>query len=340
MEHRDDICLEEWRPAPLHGHGMMSIFSMAVAKLKKAENKGLALAINIQESTTVYASLNPEGNIWLDYFFQPHEVSHPSLTRGAEPTSIDTDKIQPLTSAGIWGHAALSWSAGTVHDAREMVTRYLRLNPDFQTSVSNSANTLFVHDTRYLAVHVRLGDKEHEAPQNFTLTLDTMVRVIKQTAIDFSQCSGIFLCTDDRELKANLRNALETGGFTVCTYASVLSENRGIGLHFDRSLDKRTKTTDIWHEVVLMARFCYGLVSTNSNVSTMAVYLAPHEYPHRDFWGNTLQGTCGDRQTDEYQRSSKRRRRGAGGGGGGGDATAADAGDRQSVDPKDAVSFQ
>ena len=68
VEHRDDICLEEWRPAPLHGHGMMSIFSMAIAKLKKAENKGLALAINIQESTSLYASFNPEGNIWLDYF--------------------------------------------------------------------------------------------------------------------------------------------------------------------------------------------------------------------------------------------------------------------------------
>ena len=48
-----------------------------------------------------------------------------------------------------------------------------------------------------------------------------------------------------------------------------------------------------------------------------------------------MQGTCGDRQTDEYQRSStKRRRRRAGGGGGGGGATAADAGGKQCVDPK------
>ena len=78
----NDTFLEEWRPTPLTGHGMMSIFSMCIAHLKKAENKGFALAINIQEDATVYASFNPEGNIWTDYFFQPHEVSHPSLICG------------------------------------------------------------------------------------------------------------------------------------------------------------------------------------------------------------------------------------------------------------------
>ena len=55
---------------------------------------------------------------------------------------------------------------------------------------------------------------------SFTLKLEEMVRDIKQTAIDFSQCLGIFLCTDDRDLKAGLGNILEKEGFTVCTYAT------------------------------------------------------------------------------------------------------------------------
>ena len=35
----NDTCLEEWRPTPLTGHGMMSIFSMCIAHLKKKKQR-------------------------------------------------------------------------------------------------------------------------------------------------------------------------------------------------------------------------------------------------------------------------------------------------------------
>jgi hypothetical protein len=311
--------LEEWRPEALEGHGMMSIFSMGIAKLKQASRDDFALAINIQEQYSLYASFNPEGNIWLDYFLQPHEVSHGHLfPLGAAPTRIVKSKIQPLTSAGIWGHASISQTAGTVYDARELVARFVRLQPDFQTSVHEFAQKFFKGGQKYLAIHVRLTDKSSEASQNFELKLEDMVQHTKQAALDFGDCQGVFLCTDDQWLKNDLADALQQEGFDVCRYPSLLSDAKGKATHFDRTVDARTKTSDIWHEVVLMARFCHGLVSTFSNVSTMTVYLAPHEYPHRDFWHKTLPATSGDRHDDEWKASRKKRKRGGGGAGGGG----------------------
>ena len=293
--------LEEWAPTSMQGHGMMSIFSYVLGKLRQvhAESK-VALAINLQESATVYGASNVGGNIWIDYFQQPHEVTHAGYT--LVPQSTVTTKGKNIGSAGVYDHNPISNNAGLVYDTRELVSRYLRLQPDFQCHLQNLAQKIFKPGVKYLAVHVRLTVKWCEAKLNFELTLEDMVAAVVQAAKDFGDCWGIFLCSDDKDVKRYLGQAMLEHGFEV-----VGMTNSGLGLHFDRDLNKHTKTLDIWTETVLMARFCHGLVSTFSNVSSAVVYLSPYQYPHRDFWGRDLLPMTLGSRPDNVSRRKKQK---------------------------------
>ena len=71
---------------------------------------------------------------------------------------------------------------------RELLQRNLQLNPEFSAFLSTAWQELDLSDgCKTLAVHVRLGDKEKEAPCNFELTI-----------VDFSdraaKCCEIYDC--------------------------------------------------------------------------------------------------------------------------------------------------
>ena len=92
-------------------------------------------------------------------------------------------------------------------------------------------------------------------------------------------CGGVLLCTDDPDLKEQLRERLEAGGLRVASHDALLSSKKNTPSHKDISLDRRLNAEDVLVEALLMSR-CHALLSTWSNVSVAAVYFAPPGYAH------------------------------------------------------------
>ena len=137
----------------------MSIFSDVLAQLRQMHAEGkVALPTNLQESATVLQS-------------------------------IVTTKGKTIGGAGDYDHKPSSNNAGL----RELVSRYLRLQPEFQSHVQSQSQKIFKPGVQYSVVHVRLTDKKGEAKLNFELELDDMVVSVIRAAKDFGGCRGIFL---------------------------------------------------------------------------------------------------------------------------------------------------
>jgi len=168
----------------------------------------------------------------------------------------------------------------------ELLQRNLQLNPEFSASLSRTWHELGLVGSM-LAVHVRCGDKEREAPGNFKLTAeDFSDRAAK--CCEIHACSCVFVCSDNGPMKRAIIANLKARGFWVVSYDSIVSEVDGQGLHFSVP-NKVTHTNDTWTEIFLMS-YCCMLLCTLSNVSCTVGYVSAENYKIIDFWDASLGG--------------------------------------------------
>lgn len=90
---------------------------------------------------------------------------------------------------------------------RSLCRRNVFLQDQFQERLETLANRLLGRGHRWLAVHIRRGDKACESKINFELS-DSQIatRIMSQYAA--WRCSGVFLCSDDAPLKKSLEASL------------------------------------------------------------------------------------------------------------------------------------
>ena len=189
--------------------------------------------------------------------------------------------------------------AAAARAGREAVQRWLRVRPHIADRAAAAFERQLDPTVRWLAVHLRRTDK-------LLCVSATASNRVGRAAIGAEcrrfcaalGCGGVFLCTDDAQLKREVASDLANGPRTrvggvggaagrplrVATLPAVLSTRRHQASHKDHRLDRRQNAEDCLVEVLLMAR-CAALLSTWSNVSVAAVYFAPADapYPHYMF---------------------------------------------------------
>lgn len=237
----------------------------------------------------------PEGepNLWNAFFRQPAEAMGAGRTgllrRMKLRQYIETTAYSPVF--GALKGVIESYGGIPLENAklgRDLCARFVQLRRHFHERLLELAANFLPNRHRWLAVHIRRGDKAIEAKVNFDLNDDSiMCRIVAQCRA--WSCDGVFLCSDDAAMKERLTASLQSGpGLAVCVYPTRGSATDGKGLHFDSTIDGYTKAEDVVVETLLMARHCSGLLSTYSNVSAAAVYLSPHGYPYTTFWDPVL----------------------------------------------------
>lgn len=263
------------------------MLSLALGHLQQCVLTGTVLLVDWTWPDLLYAGPSWEPNLWCAFFHQPAELAVPqnSILSGLQQgTKIDTfthDHVFGSYKGVIQGYGTISQMQAS--QGRALCRRWLVLRKEFREKLEQRISQLLVGARRWLAVHVRRGDKGLEASANIDLTEDQILyRVVAQCAA--WSCDGVFLCTDDAGLKERLTQRIRATRLMVSTHASTLTGKDGIGTHFDETLDKYQKAEDVMLEAYIMAVGCCGLVSTYSNVSAAVVYLSPEGYSFTTFW--------------------------------------------------------
>ena len=264
-----------WKPEQCQKSGMGHLLVVALNRLRKAGIDQEELQIVLQVNRTQYGAKNTAQNLWEDFFQQPCGARQPQKTDDSFDGSWHpggSRKDSPI-------------DVRKIGECRNLVQTHFKLTPTFQKFVQKAANEYLEPGRQYLACHVRTTDKGCEAPEIMLLTIEGMADAITSAAAR-QGCDGVLLCADARIKKRELSEALEDVGWHVATYPSALPESGEVAPHMDLAIDKVRKGEDIVTELMLMALFCRGLISTRSNVSTLVVAMAPAAYYHIDFWGH------------------------------------------------------
>lgn len=276
-----------------HPHGFFSMFSLAMGHMLTCEQKGWTLVVDWSWEELLYKGPPGEPNLWNAFFHQPAEMAcardvlERALARGQYMETEKHDVVYGALKGVVQGYGSIP--AHQAAQGRALVRKHVALRESFAQRLRSAMDSLLGGNRRWLAVHIRRGDKAIEAKANFELTdEDILLRIIAQCSA--WRCNGVFLCTDDPSLKDRLKTQLETGielggpGLSVSIFPSTLSSVAGQGTHFDKSLDSYRTAEDVMFEAMLMARGCHGLLSTFSNVSASVVYLSPTGFPYTSFW--------------------------------------------------------
>jgi len=276
-----------------HPHGLFSMFSLALGHAEACEMNGSALIVDWSDPELLYRPPPGETNLWTAFFKQPAEFAvHPdalihALQQGNYTETSRHDAVFGAYRGVIEGYGGIPQELAS--HGRTLCRRSIALCARFQRQLRDSADQLLGGGHRWLAVHIRRGDKAVEAKANFDLTDDELELRIAWQCHAWG-CDAVFLCSDDASLKARLSARLTMGvadggaALIVQMYPSTLPAASGQAAHFDRSLDDFRKAEDVVLEAFLMARACSGLLSTYSNVSATVVYLSPEDYPYTTFW--------------------------------------------------------
>jgi len=131
-------------------------------------------------------------------------------------------------------------------------------------------------NSRLLAVHIRRTDKLQQCKSN-CIERESLVTQICGFCRGL-ECSGVFVCTDDADLKSDLQHDLRALGVQVAVHRALLSQGNQPS-HKDERLDRRHNATDVLLEALVMSK-CSGLLSTYSNVSVAAVYFSQPGYSY------------------------------------------------------------
>lgn len=272
------------------------MLSLAVGHLEQCIVTGKCLLVDWSWPKLLYAGPSWEPNLWTVFFRQPAELAAPrhalldALQRG--------HYVETKTHEFIFGNfKGVAQGCGTIDPelaskGRALCNRWLVMLDEFRAKVEQHLAHFLNGGLRWLAVHIRRGDKGLEAMANIELTEKQILsRITAQCAA--WHCDGVFLCSDDPELKERLSQMLRVSAgprgvaLRVTSYFATLSAKATRakqGSHFDESLDKYQKAEDVMVEAMLMARAFHGLLCTFSNVSAFVVYFSPEGYPYQTFW--------------------------------------------------------
>lgn len=275
-----------------HPHGFFSMFSLVLGHITTCERNGVALYVDWSDSDLLYCGPPGQPNVWQVFFKHPAEVFmspqiiNERLAKQDYEVTEDGNLVYGAFKGVIEGYGGIPPDCAA--HGRALCRRWIHLRPDFEAKLREHEYELLGGNLRWLAVHIRRGDKAVEAASNFTLTDEAIIsRIVMQCMV--WQMDGVFLCSDDCKLKARLEEQLTqyaspTGAaLAVSSYDSTLTQNAQC-THMDRSLDGFKKAEDIATEALLMAKCCHGLISTYSNVSASVVYLSPEGYPYTSFF--------------------------------------------------------
>lgn len=270
-----------------HPHGLFSMFSIALGHAHQCAESGKTLVVDWSGDDLLYQGPPEQPNLWSAFFMQPaelvieRETLNNLLMRGQFVETDSNDAVFGALRGVMQGYGGIPKSFAAY--GRAFVRETIALRVEFARRLHGAIDQILGSRCRWLAVHVRRSDKGVEAEANMRLTDgDILERVIRQCIA--WRCDGVFLCTDDADLKTRSRVGLTAGGIQVATYDSALSTIPGQATHFDQSVDGYRKAEDVVMECFMMARGCYGLLSTYSNVSAAAVYLSSDNYPYTTFW--------------------------------------------------------
>lgn len=254
---------------------------------------GWALYVDWSSDVMLYRGPQREPNLWQAFFHQPAELQMGARALReafANGQCVETSELG--TAFGTYRGVIQAY--GTILPelaarGRALCQRMVCLKDGFRRKIIDATERFLGGNYRWLAVHIRRGDKACEAEANFSLSdEDLALRIVVQCYA--WQCDAVFLCTDDAHLKKRLMHSLSlpvaSGGYgiKVSAYPATLSCQASQGTHFDKSLDAYKKAEDVMMEAFLMAYSCCGLLSTFSNVSASVVYLSPESYPYTTFW--------------------------------------------------------
>jgi len=263
------------------------MLSLALGHVQQCAATGTVLLVDWTWPDLLYAGPSWEPNLWCVFYHQPAELVvpkkaiHNALKKGNYVETLTHEHVFGSYKGVIQGYGTIPPAQATL--GRALCRRWLALRTQFREKLEQKLVQLLGGGCRWLAVHVRRGDKGLEASVNIDLSDDQILgRIITQCST--WSCDGVFLCTDDAGLKERLAGSIPHYGLRVSTYPSALSVKQGIGTHFDESLDKFRKAEDVMMEAYIMSHGCSGLLCTYSNVSASVVYLSQEGYPYTTFW--------------------------------------------------------
>lgn len=276
-----------------HAHGLFSMMSLALGHAERCEKNGWGLIVDWSSPELLYRGPPGEPNLWTAFFKQPAELTiQPEVLL---QTLRDGRYMETEKNNTVFGqYRGVIQEYGTIPDqqaarGRALCKRNVVPRERFLQRLRAVQEKLLPDTHRWLAVHIRRGDKACEAKANFELSNEDIFLRIGMQCHAWN-CNGVFLCSDDAGLKKKLEVQLSTSvrsggyGFAVSSYPSTLPTIAGQAAHFDKSIDHYQKAEDVVFETFLMARACHGLLSTFSNVSASVVYLSPSTYPYATFW--------------------------------------------------------
>eukprot|EP00811_Abedinium_folium_P015849 NODE_247_length_3296_cov_8.165983.p1 GENE.NODE_247_length_3296_cov_8.165983~~NODE_247_length_3296_cov_8.165983.p1 ORF type:complete len:803 (-),score=129.90 NODE_247_length_3296_cov_8.165983:773-3181(-) len=164
---------------------------------------------------------------------------------------------------------------------RHVFRRWLRIRRGILERVAGFIATSMGAGT-WLAVHLRLTDKCESNNRPLAALVEEVKRWVKVLC-----CSGIFLCTDDADMKKSLASALSRSDLAVVMCPAQLSR-RGLPAHKDGAVDRVQNARDMLIECLIMAQ-CKALLGSWSNVTTATVWFAPRGFSHMLF-GDSVPG--------------------------------------------------
>ena len=180
--------------------------------------------------------------------------------------------------------------AASAEAGRAAFARWIRVRPPVQERANDMLRTRLPslrhgassYGSGFLAVHVRRTDKLLQCGAN-RIGNQMIIEQVRSFASALG-CTGIFLCTDDVALKAEVAASLRTAGLVVASLDALLAAKRNAPSHKPGSgvRDRRRNAEDCLVETLVMSR-CDALLSTWSNVSVAAVYFSPPGYRHYMF---------------------------------------------------------
>mmetsp|Transcript_119910 Transcript_119910/g.208198 ORF Transcript_119910/g.208198 Transcript_119910/m.208198 type:complete len:521 (-) Transcript_119910:242-1804(-) len=275
-----------------HPHGFFSMFSLVLGHITTCEANGIALYVDWSDPDLLYHGPPGQPNVWQVFFKHPAEVFmspqviNERLAKQDYTVTEENNLVYGAFKGVIEGYGGIPPEC-CAH-GRALCKRWIHLRPEFEVKLRELEHELLGQGMRWLAVHIRRGDKAVEAASNFALTDEAIIsRIVLQCMV--WHMDGVFLCSDDQKLKTRIEEQLSqyaspTGAPLACSsYAATLTKDAQC-THMDRSLDGFKKAEDIATEAFLMAKCCHGLISTFSNVSAAVVYLSPEGYPYTTFF--------------------------------------------------------
>ena len=327
----DLVELTVWRPSRTHRHGFACMFQFACSVINRSIREKFALFIDLNQSNTLYDSFATPlraSNWWSDIFTQPFEHflpidekeriqhhiqnlrDHDYDEAVAKQFGIKLKILDPELPEIIFNTSGVfspSRDGGLneekVHQGRGLFSQHVRLTDDFCTRLLTESSRLRLTES-ILAVHLRRTDKsDEEAPENNTLGVPFIVEKIKDTMSGLG-CTSVFLCTDDKFMKREIKEELDEHAVECITYNATLSDNNRIGLHFSEAVPKSKQLKDVSLEVMMMAS-CRGLLCTRSNMSFMVAVMSDDSFEVIDIFTDRRISLAADWRSSAASSSTK-----------------------------------